>query len=229
MNKSTQSNPATVGKVGAANGAKTPAATKEVEITSANTFAEVLDYDQKGARIMFACEKGKFLTLKDEEVAELSRFTRSVYQAMKAQNALIEAEDPSWDGIKASLKVGDPRGSARARMAISGGKPDMETRYFRPDNIGTAEAKGWRPAKVGTYQVAGSHDGHVSIKSHGEDELILFERPREFRAANDKARRQAKADRAKAEATQYKESIAKEGYRALDEGEVARGRYKEIE
>lgn len=229
MAKSTQSNQNEGSIAGASAEAKTPKVPKEVEVTSANTFAEVLDYDQKGARIMFACEKGKFLALKDEEVAELSRFTRSVYQAMKAQNALIEAEDPSWEKIKADFKVGDARGSARARMAVSGGRPEMETRYFRPDNLGTAEAKGWRPAKAGAYKVAGSHEGTISIQAHGEKELILFERPKEFRVANDKARRQAKADRAKAEKEEFKEAVARAGYPTLADSEVASGRYKEIE
>ena len=229
MDKSTQTNPATGSVAGASVGAKAPKAATEVEVTSANTFAEVLDYDQKNARIMFACEKGKFLSLGDDEVAQLSKFTRSVYQAMKAQNALIEAEDPSWEGIKRDLKIGDTRGSAAARMAVKGGSAGMETRYFRPDNLGTAEAKGWVPAKVGEYKVAGSHEGHVSIKAHGEDELILFKRPKEIRVANDRARREKKVAQSKAEKEQFKEAVDRAGYRALQDGEVAKGRYKEIE
>ena len=229
MAKSTQTNQSEGAVAGAAVEAKTLKAAKEVEVTSANTFAEVLDYDQKGARIMFACEKGKFLSLAEDEVAQLSKFTRSVYQAMKAQSAAFEAEDDDWKDIKDRLKVGDPKGSAAARMAVKGGKPEMETRYFRPDNLGTAEAKGWVPAKVGEYKVAGSHEGHVSIKAHGEDELILFKRPKEIRVANDRARREKKAAQSRAEKEQFKEAIDRSGYRALEDVEVAKGRYKEIE
>jgi hypothetical protein len=229
MAKSTQTNQPQGAVAGASVEAKAPKVPTEVEVTSANTFAEVLDYDQKGARIMFACEKGQFLSLADDEVAQLSKFTRSVYQAMKAQNALIEAEDPSWEGIKRDLKIGDTRGSAAARMAVKGGSAGMETRYFRPDNLGTAEAKGWVPVKVGEYKVAGSHEGHVSIKAHGEDELILFKRPKDIRVANDKARREKKAAQSKAEKEQFKEVVDRAGYRALQDGEVANGRYKDIE
>lgn len=229
MAKSTQSNPQGEGTKGTSDGGKTGSSSREVEITSANSFAEVLDFDQKGYRIMFACEKGQFLALKETEVAQLSKFTKTVYQAMKAQNTSMEAEDPEWADIKKRLKVGDPRGSARARMAVTGSVPGMETRYFRPDNTGTAEAKGWRPASPSKYKIAGGHDGHLSIKAHGEDELVLFERPAAFRAENDRLRQEQKAARAEAERTEFKEAVERSGYRALSDGEVAKGHYKDIE
>lgn len=233
MAKSTQSNPPREGAEGASGGDKLESSGREIEITSANSFPEVLDYDQKGFRIMFACEKGQFLVLKDAEIAQLSRFTKTVYQAMKSQNAVMEAEDPSWEKIKADLKVGDTRGSARARMTVTAKDParaaKMETRTFRPDNIGRGESLGWVPAKLSDYSMPGSHIGHLSIKAHGEDELVLMERPKEFRIANDKARRQAKADRSKAEKEEFKEAVARAGYNSLSDEAVANGRYKEIE
>lgn len=213
--------------------AKIALAPNEVEITSANTFEEVLKYDQEGKRLLFACEKGQFLELTDEETRQLSAFTKVVYSTMRAQNKLAEAEDDDWAEVKANLKIGETRGSARARMQVTsldkGATGDLETRTFRPDNVANGEAKGWKIASKKRWSMPGSQEGHIGIRNHGEDELILMERPKSFREAQEKAKRERKQRQRESEKEAFLSATTQMGYRPLRDAEVAENRFHEIE
>jgi len=212
---------------------KTALVPDTIEVTSANTFEDVLRYDQAGVRILFACEKGKFLALESEQIEQLSRFTRMVYQAMKAQNASMEAEDPDFAEIKRRLTVDQISGSANDKLKIRGNAEGFdskfETYWFRPDNIGKAKNNGWVPVSSRETSTLLPNDGHVAIRDNGKEELIAFKRPREMRAqiAAERASMEKKQDQA--EAASYDQSIRKQGSRPLGSSELASGGFKDIE
>ena len=207
---------------------KKPTKAMEIVVDVDTSVEDVLKFDSEGARIIFDCDKGRFKELDDATIAKLSKFTKSVYFAMKAQNATLEAENPEFAEINKRLKVEQILGSAQDRMKVRGLDPKMELRYFRPDNLQKAEDRGWVPVKPSEVKTLGSNDGHVAIKSHGQDELIAFKRPKELRVAADKERMERqKLAEAEARAA-LKREIGSTGYGALSDNDVAKGGFKDL-
>ena len=200
----------------------------EIVVDIDTPVEDVLKFDSEGARITFDCDRGRFKELDEATLRRLSKFTKTVYFAMKAQNATLEAENPEFAEINKRLKVEQILGSAQDRMKVRGLDPKMELRYFRPDNIQKAEDKGWVPVKASEVKTLGSNDGHVSIKAHGQDELIAFKRPKEIRVAaeREKLERQRKAE-AEARAA-LKREIGSTGYGAMSDTDVAKGGFKDL-
>lgn len=211
---------------------KTPTKPIEIVVDIDTPVEDVLKFDSEGARITFDCDRGRFKELDEATLRRLSKFTKTVYFAMKAQNATLEAENPEFAEINKRIKVEQVLGSADDRMRVKFIDPKdaekFEVRHFRPDNIQKAEDRQWTPIRASEVKTLGSNDGHVSIKAHGQDELIAFKRPKEIRVAADreKLERQRKAE-AEARAA-LKAEISSTGYRALGDSEIAKGGYKDL-
>jgi hypothetical protein len=216
--------PGNVGEVLPQGAAKGNLSILEVEITSDNTFDDVLRYDQEGYRIYFACEKEHFLELKPSEVEQLSHFTRTVYSVMRNQVASEKALDPEFDEIRRKLKVGDLAASAQQKLKLTGKEASFdrfETRMFRPDNVGKAESRGWVPVKPGEVETILPKDGHVSVKANGVEELIAFKRPKDIRDELNKQKAAQKKARYLAGLSAYENEVRRTGYGLLKPKDAA--------
>lgn len=212
---------------------KTFQSPKEIEITIDNTFDEVLRYDAEGARIFFACEKGRFLALSEAQVEKLSSWTRRVYSVMKAQNAILEAEDPEIVEINRRLTVDQIAGSAQQKLDVRFKEQkraeEFEIYHFRPDNVATAEAKGWVPVKASEVKTLLPNSSSVGVRHNGVDELVAFKRPKRIREEIAKRRAEEAAARERGEASQYANAVASVGGKPLSERETHTSGWKDIE
>ena len=77
----------------------------EIVVDIDTPVEDVLKFDSEGARITFDCDRGRFKELDEATLRRLSKFTKTVYFAMKAQNATLEAENPEFAEINKRLKV----------------------------------------------------------------------------------------------------------------------------
>ena len=196
----------------------------EVEVDSSNSFEQVLQYDKEGKRIFFACERGKFLDLSADEVAQLSRFTRITYASMKAANSDIESRDPEFEEINRRLTIDQIAGSANDKLDVKFKDPSDAAKYeiyhFRPDNFGKAISKGWKQLSPRQVDALLPNDTNVSIRENGKTELTAFYRPKEIRAEVRKRNAEAAARNAEVEAESYRREVEKSKGKVLTSADV---------
>ena len=105
----------------------------EIVVDIDTPVEDVLKFDSEGARITFDCDRGRFKELDEATLRRLSKFTKTVYFAMKAQNATLEAENPEFAEINKRLKVEQALGSAQDKMLpffLDNTDPDGMDRVF---------------------------------------------------------------------------------------------------
>lgn len=196
----------------------------KITVTIDSDIESVIESSQKGDLIFFNDDPDKFLELEKEEVDRLARKDRqNYYMAYGAWKYNCESQDPEpTEGLKISSRFA----SARDRLNIDGGDPDMAYVWKRTDEMMKAGHEGYTIARGSNLRTFG---GGPRSKIHrlgvfGDDELVLMMEPKERQKERIRQAGEKSTNRIKSHDEAAKEELNRGGL-AYDDGGKVGGRF----
>lgn len=154
-----------------------------LEVTLDTPIEKVIESDEKGWKVTFSDEPGKFKRLSDTELDKLHRVTQAAYLVSERyhQAALDKANNP-----RAVLTDIQQNARATDRLLVRNKRPGTAYSWKRPDEYQRAVGyEGWKVStdpKLETFRKPTG--GAFTVGAKGDDELILFERPQDLHDAH---------------------------------------------
>jgi hypothetical protein len=158
-----------------------------INITLDTSFKDVLELDEKGARLSWVkCEEeGKFPAYSREEVGKLSSWNRQSYQVSLGAHTLAKKDVPRQTP---GLKISGRLASATTKLNVNypeGYRDKWHCYWERADGVQSSARAGYVPVNINDPEDAGieafqvNPEGYPMIRTDFEDELILMKEPKE--------------------------------------------------
>ena len=136
------------------------------------TYANVLQWDKEGHRLVFLSEPDLFINLTEAQTEPLSASTKTSYRLAKAD---FKTNNKSFTNSSIeALNNGIEYGTATEKLNVTRDpKSKNELKWIRPEQIREFNAKGWNVVTSKMESQRGLRDtGYHSV---GKNELILME------------------------------------------------------
>lgn len=149
-----------------------------VRVNIDTSFADMLEYDVDGKKLLFSDEPGEFVELPRKVLSELSRDNRQRYYLARGdwEEKLATREIPELS----ELEIEGRFETATRRLEVGGKHPGKDYRWGRASRAKEYLSKGWLVAKGDRLATADSTPSGVhKVASKGVDELVLFEQSAE--------------------------------------------------
>lgn len=135
---------------------------KKIWISVDNDKKEVLEWNEKGARLLFHHEADKFLKLNANEVSKLSTANKQSYNVSKEMFDEQPQENPVNDIVG---RLGFSNNTINPRVKMEGPESDKFDYGWRSAaDLGKALSEGW--------QVVSGEKTKVNPQGHGESKLM---------------------------------------------------------
>lgn len=144
------------------------------------TEDEVLEYDRKGATLVFDTTPGRFLKLSEKGVQALSQWNRDRYRVCLDVWSELVKDDPLADLVE-GIEFGPNRGTAQERLHIDGRNKDFVYWWERPERVYAKQAAGWQVVQgTGEKTIHSRGERIHKIGKKGEEELVLMRLPKKL-------------------------------------------------